>query len=463
MSLQNVNTKSFHAKFAITFLIPLILILIPQSESYTYEMKLFCAFTVCMLLWAAFDLTDLFIPSILWPAALILFKVFSAEVIYSSWQSLVVPCCASAILLAGILGRIGLLKRLTFWIVWKCGGSFNRTMYALYIACLVISFITFAGASTIIAALCAGMVLALDISKKEEAAITMMVGMLGSSTVRMFIYQPLTAGLVNGSLAGINENVTLSVGGMLFHNWPVIVYSILCIWIFTKIAKTKHSSVNGSKEYFHQEYLAMGKITTAEKKGAVILALLMIGIFTNPWHGIDGMLLFVLAACLCYIPGINIGTQQEIKNLPIGTIFFIRSCVAIGTGCNATGLTALLSAHLTPIVSSLSPHMSLVAIMIIGVVLNFLMTPMAMVAAFSGPLVALTAPMGIDPYAVIYSFLFSTDMVFLPYEYVTFLIFFSFGVMTNKQFLKYHALKNIIFAVFMIVIILPYWTLIGLV
>ena len=59
-------------------------------------------------------------------------------------------------------------------------------MYALYFACLIMSVVTFAGASIIIAALCYGMCKSLHMEGKEEAAITMMVGMLGASTVRMF-------------------------------------------------------------------------------------------------------------------------------------------------------------------------------------------------------------------------------------------------------------------------------------
>ncbi len=463
MSSNLQVNKSYWIKVVVTVLVPVILILIPETEVYTHQMKWFVALTIGMLLWAAFELTDLLIPSLLWPALLILLNILPAATVYSSWLSLVVPCCVSAMALAGILGRVGLLKRLTFWVVWKCGGSFNRTMYALYFACILASAVTFAGASIIIAALCYGMVVALKIENKEEAAITMMVGMLAASTCRMFIYQPLTAGLVAGSVAGIADGFALSPIGMVIHNWPVLVYSVICIFIFTTMAKTKNSSVNGSREYFEAEYKKMGKMTTDEKKGAAILALLVLGIFTNPWHGIDGMLMFVFALCLCYIPGINIGTVDEIKSLPVGTIFFIASCMAIGAGCTATGITAALTQVATPILAKFGVTTTLFAIMIFGVVLNLLMTPMAMVAAFTGPLLAITTAIGIDPHAAAYSFLFSTDMVFLPYEYVTFLIFFSFGVMTSGQFIKYHTMKNLFFCLFFWIAIIPYWMLIGLV
>lgn len=450
-------------KVAISVIIPILIWCIPVTEVFTANMRLFLALTAWMLLWAAFEITDLLVPAILWPVLLIITGVLPATTIYNSWLSLVVPCCVSAILLAGILQKIGLLERLTFWIVAKCGGSFNRTMYALYFACLIMSAVTFAGASIIIAALCYGMCKSLKMEGKEEAAITMMVGMLGASTVRMFIYQPLTAGLVLGSVNAIDPTFTFTVFQLLKYNIPVLLYSILMIFVFLKLAKTKNSSINGSKEYFWNAYQAKGKMTVDEKKGAFLLAVLMIGILTTPIHKIDGMAIFVIVACLAYCPGINIGTSVEIKNLPVGTIFFIASCMAIGAGCNETGVTALISGICTPILQNMDTKIILFAILIFGIVMNFLMTPMAMVAVFSGPMVALCMNAGINPLAPVFTFLFSTDMVFLPYEYVTFLIFFSFGMMSSWQFIKYHSIKNLIFVAFFIVAIIPYWSILGLI
>ena len=461
-SENNIDKRKL-VKIAITVLIPILIFCIPVTETFTSNMRTFLALTAWMLLWAAFEITDLLVPSLLWPVLLILLGIVPATTIYNSWLSLVIPCCVSAILLAGILQKIGLLERLTFWIVAKCGGSFNRTMYALYFACLIMSVVTFAGASIIIAALCYGMCKSLHMEGKEEAAITMMVGMLGASTVRMFIYQPLTTGLIMGSVNSIDPNFTLTVFDVFKYGWPGVLYSLFMIFIFLRVAKTKNSSINGTKEYFEKVYKEKGKMTIEEKKGVFLLVILMLGILTSPIHGIDGMAIFVIVACLAYCPGIDIGTASEIKGLPIGTIFFIASCMAIGAGCTETGLTPLISSICTPILADLDTKVILIGILLFGIILNFLMTPMAMVAVFTGPMVALCSGAGINPFAPIFTFLFSTDMVFLPYEYVTFLIFFSFGVMSSWQFIKYHSIKNIIFIVFFIILILPYWTLIGLV
>lgn len=462
MTIQ-VKRVNKNIKIAICFIIPILLMLIPTSETFTSQMRTFIAITAWLLLWAAFEITDLLVPSLIWPVVLTLLGIVPTESIYSSWLSYTIPCCMAAMVLSNMLQRVGLLERLSYWIMAKCGGSFNRSMYALYFACLIMSFITFAGASIIIAGLCYGMCRSLHMEHKEEAAITMMVGMIGGSTVRMFIFQPLTQGLIMGSVQPIDPTFTMNFWQVLYYNWPVVLYSVLTIFVFLTIAKTKHSSINNAKEYFEEALKKKGKLSKDEKKGIVLLAILMIGTLTNSIHHIDGMAIFVIVACLAYCPGVNVGKESDIKSLPIGIIFFISACMAIGAGCTATGLTELISNAATPILSSLDTRLLLFGVLIFGIVINLLMTPMAMVATFSGPMVALCAGANINPLAPIFTFMASTDMVFLPYEYVTFLIFFAFGMMTTGQFVKYHTIKNLVFIAFFAVIMIPFWTLLGLI
>lgn len=458
---KHMMDRSLMIKFAVAMGIPCLIWLIPLSTVFTREIRLFLVVTAWMLIWAALEITDLLIPALLWPVLLILGNVCPATTAYSSWLSLVVPSCVGGMLIANVLEQIGLLKRVTFWIVKTCGGTFNKTMYALFFACLIISIITFAGACVVIAGLCYGMCKALNIAKKKEAVIIMMVGMLGASTVRMFIYYPLSVGTILGSTASFDPTFTFGIYDLVKYNIPVVLYCVFFVWLMLFLGKTKHSAVSGGKAYFEAEYAKMGPMSGAEKKGAALLALLMGMILASPIHHIDGMMLFVMVAALLYFPGISIGTAENIKSLPIGTLFFLATCMGIGGVCSSLGLTQVLSDAFTPLLSSLGTVGTLFGILTFGLIMNFAMTPLAMLAAFAGPLLAICNSIGLDPLIGIFTFNFATDMVFLPYEYVTFLIFFSFGMMTTGQFVKYQALKNLLFYVFFGVIIIPYWYLLG--
>ena len=87
---------------------------------------------------------------------------------------------------------------------------------------------------------------------------------------------------------------------------------------------------------------------------------------------------------------------------------------------------------------------------------------MAMVSAFTGPLVAMLAPLGIESHVVAYTFLASGDLLLFPYEFVNYLIYFSFGCMSMNQFIKYNTIRVVIYIIFFVVIFLPYWSLLGL-
>lgn len=462
MGTIETTTKSTYIKIAITVLIPILLVLIPESESYTRNIKWFVALTAGMLIWAAFELTDLLVPSILWPGLLIALGVLPMNIVYNSWLSLVIPCCVAAIALGKILDDTGLFKRITYWLVWRCGGSFNKTIFVLYLALLVTSIITFSQITVVGAALCAGIVHALGAEKKEEGAIIMMVGLLGAVSPRLFIYKPLTFGLVKGSLENVGMDFSVTAIQFFVHNCPNIIFCLIFIFVMTIVGKTKHSSISGAKEYFESSYKALGKMTKEEKKGIFVLLFLGVGVLTESYHNINGMLIFIFAFALCYLPGISIGNSNAIKAVNLGTIFFIASCMAIGSGCTETGITAILTKTCMPFFTNLGIKGSVIAVLLMGFIMNFAMTPMAMVSAFTGPLVAMLAPLGIESHVVAYTFLASGDLLLFPYEFVNYLIYFSFGCMTMNQFIKYNTIRVFIYIIFFVAVFLPYWSLLGL-
>ena len=50
----------------------------------------------------------------------------------------------------------------------------------------------------------------------------------------------------------------------------------------------------------------------------------------------------------------------------------------------------------------------------------------------------------------------------VPDEYAIYLIYFSFGMLTMKDFVKFFSTKMVLAFIFLVVLVIPYWTLIGL-
>ena len=169
----------------------------------------------------------------------------------------------------------------------------------------------------------------------------------------------------------------------------------------------------------------------------------------------------MIVPLVAFFPGINLGTMETIKKVPFEMLFFVAACAAIGSVGMAIGLGTVVASALVPIVSSTGSNIFLIGVFIMGALANLLMTPIAMMAAFPAPLILATAHTGLNPQSIVFTMFLAGDMLFLPYESANYLIMYSFGAMTMKDFIVTSTVRSIFMLLFFAVILLPYWTLIG--
>ena len=143
-------------------------------------------------------------------------------------------------------------------------------------------------------------------------------------------------------------------------------------------------------------------------------------------------------------------------------IFFASACIAIGTGAAKLGIGTLFSTMVTPILAPLPASIATLCVFLLGTLLNFFMTPLAFLAGFSTPITQIAVDLGLNPAGPLFMLNFACDAIFLPYEYVPYLIAYSFGVISMQDFLKLNVLKFILVTIGLLVLMLPYWMLVGL-
>lgn len=95
------------------------------------------------------------------------------------------------------------------------------------------------------------------------------------------------------------------------------------------------------------------------------------------------------------------------------------------------------------------------------VVMNFVMTPLAMEAAFTIPFATLGTSMGLNPMAIYYFMMNGVDQIILPYQYALYLIFFAFGLIHVKDFMKMMASKMVVNFIMVFGLLLTWWKIIG--
>lgn len=448
-------------KWLLTLGIPFIICLIPTTEVFTWEMRTFIALSLLFIFLVAFEMFNILIPSALLPTAYFITKIVPASVAFGAWTATVVWVVLGAFVLANVLEEVGLLKRIAYWCILKTGGTYAGTVWGTLIAAMLLSVVTFGNAYVLMAALCYGICKALDLGKSKEAAIIMTAGLLGVVTVRGVIYAPTVLSLINAGAQLVVPDFQINWFNELVDNLPVLLFCFIFVFLMLKTLKQKPQT-NG-QPYFQKEYDALGPFSLKEKKACAILLLLLLFLCTGAIHKMPTDYGFMLLPWLLFMPKINVGTDSSIRNLDFGMLMFIVACMSIGTVASALGIGKIAADLLVPLLGNMPTSLVLFLIMFVGVILNLLMTPLAILAGFAEPITQIAVSLGLDPRAALYSLNYACDLIILPYEYVPYLIFFSFGLMYTSDFIKYMGLKIILFSIFFFIAIIPYWYLIGMI
>lgn len=459
--MGTATSKKVYLQWLITLVVPLIIWLIPVNESFTGEIRLFLVITSFVILMMAFEFFNLLLPSMLLPALYVLSGLVPVNVGYGGYINTIPFLVIGALLLTEVLSEIGLLKRIAFWCILKCGGSFKGTIWGVFFAGLVLSILTSGQANFIMPAFCFGIMKALNLGKTKESAMLMIAGALSTVSTSNVIYKPAYMGLILNGGQQIVPDLSATWLGYSFQMLPNLLFCAMMLQIAFIMFKPQ-TTANG-KEYFQKEYNALGAVTTAEKKALTVTLLLLVFLMTGSLHKIDLNFGFILIPWLLYAPGINVGTADCVKRINFEMIFFMGSCLCIGVVSVHLGLGQLISETITPLLAGL-PVVSVVGLVwLLGFLVNLLMTPIAAMAAFSAPLTQIAVDLGVNPLVLLYTFLASLDQIILPYEYAAYIIFYAFGMCSLNHFFKFMATKSVCHLIFTLVIMVPYWYLIGLV
>lgn len=428
-------------------------------------MRAFLVATVFSLSLAAFELVPNMLVGLLLPVLYVILGVAPVNTALGIWSgSFMIFMVIGGMIFANILDESGLLQRIVLWAGTKCKGSFAKILYALLIAGLCVMLMTFTNGWMVTLVLCYGVVKALHLENTKEGILIMIVGQIVSTAALNFVYNPVVPALWGNGVKMAVPDFEMAGWATMVYNLPLTIIQFIVVFIFIKLYKPA-KTINGGQEYFETEYGKLGKLTVKEKKTVVLVVLLFAYILLQPIHKLDANYGFILIPMLAFLPGMDIATKKKsLDNVNLGFIVFIASCMGIGTVGGAVGIGPAISTYVTPLLAGCPKPVFLFLCIILGIVMNVLMTPSAMQGMFPGPLAALGTGLGIAyPALPFMAMFFANDMVFFPYENAYLLVMFGFGVMSMKEFIKYNIIKMGITLVLFWVLVLPWWYLLGLI
>ena len=458
---QSNLSAALWIKWGISILLACSMLLIPETELMTQEIKLFLAITIFAIMLVIFDLTDSFVTGIILFMGYSISGITDKATVFSAWSNDVAWMVIGALVFAAILENTGIMTRCAYIIIRKTNGSYTKMLWGIYISALVVAFLTsvtgFPLFAPLIYGVCVGM--GYKIGSREANGVVF-AAMTGAVAPFAWVYNPINAGVGAAIVNIFDPNLTITWMSYLKIGLPWFFFDLIWMVLITKVFFK--SSVSVDTAYFENAYAKLGPVTLEQKKAAALTALVVGYLILSSFFGWTTTWAFSLLPWIAFIPGINLGSSQAIRKTNFSIVIFTVACLAIGNVGTAVGIGELISQTITPMLVGTSYLTYIAGVWLIATVANLLLTPVAVTTALGVPMMQIGVGLGIDPLASLFTMVMNTSNVFLPHENSAYLLYFAFGLFTMKDFLKYNSIRMGLHLIWMMAVIVPYWKIIGL-
>lgn len=459
MNIQKINIKNLG--WLICLLLPFIIYLIPITTNFTQDLKIFFMATLFVILIIAFELLPLLVSALLLPALYLISGIVPIEIAFSSWTSQTVWIVVSGLILSNILEECGLLKRISYIVITKCGGTYIGTVFGCFFIGVILNIITFCNGWLVASALVYGICRAINLKPSKEASLICFAGTLGGTGATIFLYYPAYYSMIEEAIQKFIPDYSIGIFTSLIYNGMGILFYVITIFIFIKLYNVKNLDLSFEKDLFKNKLKELGEITSKERKAIYVVILLLIYLGSTHFTKLPVLYGFILIPFISFLPGIELCEAKVLKNLKFETVFFVATCLSIGIVGANVGFSKFMLDVTMPLFKGESVLFVCIIFLIIGTIANFFMTPMAMLGGLSVSFVEIGLSLGISPVASTMMLLYSCEILFFPYQSAGNLMMYSYGMMPMKEFVKQEGLKSILMIVGFAIIIYPIWRFLG--
>lgn len=448
--------------WAVSILIPVIIAFIPVSGDFTESLKRFFMITLFMIIIIAFELFPLLVSAILLPSLYIVSGIVPAATAFGSWSNTTVWMVLGGLIFSTVLDECGLLKRIAYFVIRKCGGTYGGVVYGCFVIGILLNLVTFCYGWVIAGALIFGVCKAMDLKPSRESSLVCFAGTIGCTGSTVFLYYPSYYSMIETSLQEFVPEYSMGMFTTFLYNGCFIIWCLLTLFILMKVYKTKKMDGKLNRKIFDEKYEQLGKMSKKEKKAVAMIVLLFAWLFSSNFTGLPAAYGFMTIPYLMFVPGIEIGDKEIIGRINFSMIFLVAACLGIGVVGASVGFGDFLTNIAVPFLSGKSVLVVCISFMLFGMIANFFMTPLAMLGGLSIPFAQIAVSLGINPVVACMILVYACEMLFLPYESNGNLIMYEYGMMPMKDFIKQEGLKTLIMFVGFIVVMYPLWNLFGL-
>lgn len=451
-------------KWGASLLIPLLVYtMLPRSATLSEPMVMFLTVTswaVCA--WAMDTLNEIAVGLML-PCMYVLFCNVAPRVVYAPWLSDVPIVVIGGFILGKIIQDTGLGRRIALSCVKVMGGSFagalcGMTLGAAIVAPLVPSIM---GKAAIFLTLALSLCEALDFkAKSREASAVVLATALAVGSTKL-CYLTGAADLVLGmGLADKVMGTKTSWMQYAIHNFvPGMLYAAMSLGIVLLVLRSSMK-----KESMHHvvvaKYEELGPMSDEQKRALFLLIFTLLLLATDQLHGISAGTVLIFVASMAFMPGMSLMDSAKVGKVNFAPLFFVMGCMCIGSAGGFLKVTDWLASLVMPLFTGMGTTTAGLCSYIVGVAVNFLLTPLAATTTLTSPMTQLGLQLQMDPRILYYSFQYGLDNILFPYEYALYLYFFSSGFINFKDMIKVMAVRMVLTALFIVAIAIPYWRMV---
>lgn len=456
-----------YVRYLLVLLLPVLVYhVVPQDVSPKFPLYMGIT-SMAILAWALNVFPAIGVAAML-TFAYLLFQVADPETVFGPWTTVLPWLSFAAVIIGDGMDKTGLAKRLALRCLRLTGGTFNGLVLGYFLGGLILVVVlpSILARVVIFCAISVGIIdsLRLDPKSRLSSAVVMMGFFAAAAPQFMFLHSSESfIWAFDMMLKGADQHVNF--WDYAYHGTFInLIYYALSMSV-VYVVKGKEKLVAGGGDaaaFVNESYERLGPINTREIKLMIIVLGIILGFMLEPWTGIDPVYVFCILSLFCYMPGVRVLDGDSFGKLSIVFLVFITGCMAIGFVGGSVGASQWAVQSIVPFLQGWGDTMSVFCAYWAGVIINFLLTPLAATAAFTPAIGELGAAMNVNPLPLFYAFNFGLDQYILPYEAVYFLYIFITERVLLRHVIPALALRMVLVGAFVLLVAVPYYYLVGL-
>lgn len=461
VTVREGMSKKSRIGWIVAVLVPVVLLLIPCTGAYTLQIKEFFAILTFVMIMFAFELfSNNMIPSLILSMLFLVLHLGTSDQIFSAWGNNIPWAMIGSLILVGVMNGTNILKRLSYGLIMRTNTRVITILIIFNVIGLGLSTVLAVNIGFPLAILSMGLCQALDIEPNSDTAAKIIMNSYFSMTVGGTAFLGALTLMGIQVIATAYEGFNITYTQYFIHNWPFLIYGFLLMFLLHKAFKNDQSIPE--KEVLKKEHAGLGRVSLAEKKLIVIFILLFVCMLFNGKLNLQIGWMILIAAVVCFLPFVKLGTDKALGEIRWPLVVFMTACIGIGTVAANVGAGQFVADLFMPLFGRLGQIGSLILTYVIGVLMNFVLTPLAAQSTMLIPLSQVGTNLGISPNIILYVFQNGVNQALLPYEIAFAMFYFSLGYMKLKQFAKAGLIMLVTNFLWIFLIMIPYWKLIGI-